>query len=150
MTIRQTRDEAIRDQRRTAAARAGKPGRWPIPTDTSTDRARTLASALYAALVAANPEAAAEIKDRAHGFGETWLGPQGTAAEGPWLTREEVAALAGVRPTSVSNWTSRGTPYGQLTRHPDGYAEREVLAFLGARRTRTPSGNPQEDTHGAA
>lgn len=146
MTIRQTRDEAIRDQRRTAAARAGKPGRWPIPTDTSTDRARTLANALYAALVAADPEAAAEIKDRAHGFGETWLGPQGTAAEGPWLTREEVARLAKVSPDTVSQWTSRR----KLTRHPGGYAEREVLDFLAARRTRTPSGAPQEDQRDSA
>lgn len=135
MSARQpaTRDQSIRQDRRDAASQRPGRSRWPIPHDKPVDRARTLAGALLAALQKADPDAAADIMERAHRYGETWLGAAATTAQGPWLTRAQVAELAGVEPDTVSQWTTRG----KLTRHPNGYAEREVMDLLAAMRTHT-------------
>lgn len=139
---RPTRDQAIRQQRRDAATRAGR-GQWPIATDRPVDRARTLALAAVRELEKVDPDAARRLVERAHGWGETWLGGGGAVtAQGEWLTRAQVAALARVEPDTVSQWTTRK----KLTRHPQGYAEREVMDFLGSQRTGTRGpAQPQED-----
>jgi hypothetical protein len=106
---------------------------WPIPHDRPVDRARTITLGLLQALEradtldAARDEVAA-IVSQARAWGETWL--TSAQVDGPWLTAQQVADLAGVGVGAVYMWTSRN----RLTRHPQGYAEREVLDFLAARR----------------
>lgn len=147
---RPTRDQAIRDSRREAAAAAnpGRAGRWPVPDDKPIDRARTLANGLLDALEQADPARAAAIKAKAHGWGELWLGASGAAVEGPWLSRADVARLGRVAPDTVSQWTSRGTRAGKLIRHPNGYAEREVYDFLAALRAGPQAGAQPQEEHG--
>ena len=140
---RPTRDQRTRQDRHDArTARRGATA-WPIPTDRPIDRARTLANALLEALDTADPAAADRIRDQAHQYGETWLGATAQQVAGEWLTRHDVARLAGVEPQTVSLWTTRGTSVGHLTRHPDGYAEREVVDYLAALRGTAP---PEETT----
>ncbi|MEV1295219.1 hypothetical protein [Pseudonocardia sp. NPDC049635] len=136
---RPTRDQRTRHDRHDR--RTARPGRsaWPIPTDRPIDRARTLANAALDALAAADPAAADRIRTQAHQYGETWLGAAPQPAAGEWLTREDVARLAGVEPQTVSLWTTRGTRAGHLIRHPDGYAEREVVDYLAALRGAPPT-----------
>lgn len=138
-----TRDQAIaqaRQDQRTQRRGGMRPTRraqrvrpWPFPNDTATDRARTLANALYEELEALDPERAHRARDRAHSYGERWLGPQ-KAPDSPRLTRAEVAELAGVAPDTVSQWTTRG----RITRQADGrYLERDVHELLAQSKART-------------
>lgn len=119
-----------------------KQRRWPFPSDTPLDRARTLARALWAALNTHNPEQAAQFLDAA-GPEAVWLAPAHRApGEGRWLTRDQVALLGGVQPPVVSNWGSRGlSRRGErrtLTRHPEGWHPDEVHEFLAWRDQPTP------------
>lgn len=137
---RPTRDQRTAQRRRHDQPRSRS---WPFPDDRPVDRARTLANALLEQLAEAAPGAAAEFRSRAHHLGETWIGAAPDATAGDWLTRDEVAALAAVDPKTVSAWTHRGTRAGHLTRHPQGYHEREVVDFLAALRA---APEPQEET----
>lgn len=108
---------------------AAQRGTWPIPGDTPTDRARTLARGLLVELEKTSPATAAEFVERARQFGETWLGGD-VPLDGPWLTAAQVAEAAGVKTATVSKWVERGL----LTRYPEGFADREVVAFLATTR----------------
>lgn len=136
---RPTRDQQARQRRRDAQQRRGR-GAWPFPNDTPADRARTIANQLLADLAESDPAAAEKRRTQVHALGETWLGAAPAQTAGEWLTREEVAELAGVGVRAVSNWTHRGSRGRHLTRHPQGYSEREVHDFLAALR------DPQTDT----
>lgn len=113
-----------------------KPRKWPFGADTPTDRARTIARSCYTALRGANPGIADQILELARDYGEdAWLAPSHAAPpDGRWLSRDDVARLAGVRPVVVSNWGSRGlTRRGEtrrLTKHPEGWHPDEVHDFL--------------------
>jgi hypothetical protein len=115
-------------------------GLWPIPTDTATDRARTIARALLVALQKADPAAATRICDQAVQFGELWLTPTlDTVGETRRVTVAEAAALTGRRPATIRQWISRGTRHGRLVRGADGRVdERELLDLDAAMRRGTP------------
>lgn len=109
---------------------------WPFGADTPTDRARTIARSCFTALRAAAPTVAEQILELAREYGEdVWLAPTHAApAGGRWLTRADVARLAGVKPAVVSNWGRRGLHRGgerrQLVKHPEGWHPDEVAGFL--------------------
>lgn len=138
-----TPDQRARQRRLDADTRRGR-SRWPFPNDTPADRARTIANQLLRDLAQLDPDAAEQLRGQAHALGETWLGAAPQLTDGGWLTRQDVADLAGVDPRTVSWWTNRGTRAGFLTRHPEGYSEREVHDYLTALRDAPHA--PQEDT----
>jgi hypothetical protein len=94
-------------------------------------RARAIGNALLERLARVDPAAAAEMRAQAHVFGETWLGAE-LGETSSRLTRTEFAALAGVRPQTVSTWVERQL----IEQGPDGlYDERDVEDFLRNRPT---------------
>lgn len=108
---------------------------WPVPGDTSTDRARQIARSLLAALRKLDPAEADRHVTFAVMFGETWLAPTPDLAAGERrLTDAEAATVAGRHPVTIRRWVSEGTSAGRLRRHPDGIDEAELLAFIAATR----------------
>jgi hypothetical protein len=68
-----------------------------------------------------------DVLDRyATDHGITWMLTHREPGDGSWLSRSEVAALAGVKPDTVTKWTDRGL----LPRHPEGYHPGQVKAFI--------------------
>lgn len=105
---------------------------WPNPADTTLDRSRFIARTWRElALKYAPAEACAALDRAATEFGETWVCPQpDNGAE--WLTRDEAAALAGVAPDTISQWTTRG----EITRYPEGYMRTQIENVQANRRVR--------------
>lgn len=123
--------------------RPRKPPGWPAELGPNTlhDRARTIARACWHALAAVDPKTAETIRAMAALFGDdVWLTPSLGVAPGERLTREQVAARAGVDVAAVVKWGTRGVVRGDrrmvLVRHPDGrYDPDEVAEFLRLRDT---------------
>ncbi len=133
---------------------------WPVPTDTVTDRARTIARGLLGELRTAEteirqlrdalvvhglyepeppPGAADRYVAQASGYGELWLAPTlDTVGEERRLTVAEAAALVGRQQPTIRQWISRGTAHGRLIRHPDGIDERQLLDLDSAMRHGAP------------
>lgn len=146
---RPTRDQAARQARRDRNPRRPT---WPFPTDrTALDRARRLAQAALAVAETTNPTAAAQIREHARMYGETWLTSTPDRVAGTRrLTADEAAAIVGRRPKTIYSWTNRGVVWAgarhHLTRHPDGYDEAELLAFDAAMRGNHPN-TPSPERH---
>jgi hypothetical protein len=128
---------------------------WPpeMGPNTPHDRARRVARGWRdLAVKHCPPELVAQMDDACRRFSEAdWLLPSRGDAEGEWLTRAQVATRGGVRPSVVSEWSTRGItdrrlPVGdpnrnvKLVRYPDGYDPQEVADFLSRRDRVTAPG----------
>jgi hypothetical protein len=129
---------------------------WPpeLGPDTAVDRARVISCGwrdLAITLATADlpleqrQRMVAAVEAHCHRVGEGgWQIPSPAPTRGAWLTRADVAVLAGVRPTAVSDWSSRGLvdpatgKQRKLPRFPEGYHPDQVTAFLEWRKTARP------------
>lgn len=110
---------------------------------TQVDQARTIARDLYRHLAVVDPHTAKLLADRYAEFGIAWLTARRDLTDGSgWVTREQAAAILGVSPQAVTNYSGRGIRRGgivvKLTRYPEGYDEQEVHDF-GELRDRSPA-----------
>lgn len=98
---------------------------WPNPQDTQLDRSRLIGCAYREIALRAAPEECQRLDGINEEFGEIWM-LDVSEPSGEYWSREEVAAIAEVKPDTVSSWTTRG----YLTRFPEGYVPSQVKEFL--------------------
>lgn len=126
---------------------------WPavLGPNTPINRREVIGRACWTALRDRDPAEADRIRRMAAAVGdEAWLvGVEAADEPGEWLTREQVAARAGVSVDAVRMWGSRGlrlTADGsklRLVAHAGLYHPDHVDEFLKLRDTAVPADHPR-------
>lgn len=107
------------------------PRKWPadVPGGTPLDRARYIAQQAIRELARYSATAAEAYVRTAVAFGETWVTSHVVTNHGDWLTREEAALFAGVKPRTIDQWVQRR----HIRHYPEGYSRRELLDYQAKR-----------------
>lgn len=112
---------------------------WPYPGDSPVARARRIAHAYRARLLAFSESQAGDLDHKFTSMGEAWIAPRVITVDvDEWLTPEQAADLGGVGVVTLRQWRSRGRLIGYRT--VDGewrYRAADILALISNTRTRT-------------
>jgi hypothetical protein len=113
---------------------------WPYPGDAPTQRARRVAHAYRAALLAADADVCAAIDAQMASMGQHWVVPRVVTYDpDDVLSAADAADVAAVNPATLRKWRERGLLVGVVDRDGWHYRARDVLALAAARRRSRPA-----------